>query len=59
MNEMTKPPASRHSVETASGRIGYLEQGAGPVALFVHGVLSEQPSVAASVGGPVRYPAGA
>jgi pimeloyl-ACP methyl ester carboxylesterase len=31
--------AARHSVETASGRISYLEQGSGPVALFVHGVL--------------------
>src|SRR5207244_12418842 len=31
--------AARHSVETASGRIGYTVQGAGPVALFVHGVL--------------------
>ena len=30
---------ARHSVETASGRIGYTEQGTGPVALFVHGVL--------------------
>jgi pimeloyl-ACP methyl ester carboxylesterase len=30
---------ARHSVETPSGRIGYVEQGAGPVALFVHGVL--------------------
>ena len=29
----------RHSVQTASGRISYVEQGAGPVALFVHGVL--------------------
>jgi pimeloyl-ACP methyl ester carboxylesterase len=29
----------RHSVQTASGRISYLEQGAGPVALFVHGIL--------------------
>jgi len=29
----------RHSVETPSGRISYLEQGRGPVALFVHGVL--------------------
>ena len=29
----------RHSVQTASGRISYLEQGTGPVALFVHGVL--------------------
>ena len=38
MNEM-KPLASRHSVLTSSGRIGYLEQGAGTVALFVHGVL--------------------
>ncbi len=29
----------RHSVETPSGRISYLQQGIGPVALFVHGVL--------------------
>ena len=29
----------RHSVDTPSGRISYLEQGRGPVALFVHGVL--------------------
>src|SRR5258705_11379935 len=30
---------ARHSVQTASGRISYTEQGTGPVALFVHGVL--------------------
>ncbi|HKU95457.1 MAG TPA: alpha/beta fold hydrolase, partial [Vineibacter sp.] len=30
---------ARHSVQTASGRISYTEQGSGPVALFVHGVL--------------------
>jgi len=30
---------ARHSIQTASGRISYLEQGNGPVALFVHGVL--------------------
>ncbi len=30
---------SRHSVKTASGHISYTEQGSGPVALFVHGVL--------------------
>lgn len=30
---------SRQSVQTASGCISYLEQGTGPVALFVHGVL--------------------
>jgi pimeloyl-ACP methyl ester carboxylesterase len=30
---------TRHSVQTSSGRISYTEQGAGPVALFVHGVL--------------------
>jgi len=30
---------TQHSVQTASGRISYTEQGAGPVALFVHGVL--------------------
>src|SRR6266545_2336505 len=29
----------KRSVLTASGRIAYAEQGAGPVALFVHGVL--------------------
>jgi pimeloyl-ACP methyl ester carboxylesterase len=28
-----------HTVETLSGRIAYHEQGSGPVALFVHGVL--------------------
>src|SRR5262245_8045844 len=27
------------SVKTASGRINYVEQGTGPIALFVHGVL--------------------
>jgi len=31
--------ATRHSVQTPSGRISYNEQGSGPVALFVHGVL--------------------
>lgn len=31
--------ATRNSVQTASGRIAYSEQGAGAVALFVHGVL--------------------
>ncbi len=30
---------TRRSVQTASGRISYVEQGTGPVALFVHGVL--------------------
>ena len=34
-----KPQAARHSVRTPSGVISYVEQGAGPVALFVHGVL--------------------
>src|SRR5208282_6833425 len=29
----------RRSVQTASGRISYVEQGSGTVALFVHGVL--------------------
>src|SRR5262245_4220393 len=29
----------KRRVQTASGRISYAEQGAGPVALFVHGVL--------------------
>jgi pimeloyl-ACP methyl ester carboxylesterase len=30
---------TKHTVQTASGRISYTEQGTGPVALFVHGVL--------------------
>ncbi len=34
-----KKALSRRSVQTASGRISYAEQGTGPVALFVHGVL--------------------
>ena len=34
-----RPSATPFSVQTASGRISYTEQGAGPVALFVHGVL--------------------
>jgi pimeloyl-ACP methyl ester carboxylesterase len=35
----TVAPAIQRSVQTPSGRISYIEQGAGPVALFVHGVL--------------------
>src|SRR5437879_560340 len=34
-----KGSAVRRSVQTASGRISYVELGSGPVALFVHGVL--------------------
>src|SRR6202035_4636416 len=34
----TKSPTKRN-VQTPSGRISYTEQGSGPVALFVHGVL--------------------
>lgn len=34
-----KGSAVRRSVQTASGRISYIERGSGPVALFVHGVL--------------------
>ena len=37
--ERNKPVAERKQVETSSGRISYIEQGGGPVALFVHGVL--------------------
>ncbi len=36
---LTKSTPCKRSVQTASGRIAYVEQGAGPVALFVHGVL--------------------
>jgi pimeloyl-ACP methyl ester carboxylesterase len=36
---MSKPALTRRSIQTTWGRIGYIEQGQGPVALFVHGVL--------------------
>src|SRR5712664_2736338 len=38
MNKNKSSPIQR-SVQTPSGRISYTEQGTGPVALFVHGVL--------------------
>src|SRR5258706_1601766 len=38
MNEK-KPSSIKRSVQAPSGRISYTEQGTGPVALFVHGVL--------------------
>jgi pimeloyl-ACP methyl ester carboxylesterase len=38
MNEKKSSPI-QHSVQTPSGHISYTEQGTGPVALFVHGVL--------------------
>ena len=31
--------SNQRKIDTPSGRIGYVEQGTGPVALFVHGVL--------------------
>src|SRR5580658_4440625 len=34
-----KPSATQRTVQTASGLISYTEQGTGPVALLVHGVL--------------------
>ena len=37
--EQKKRVAERKQVETSSGRISYMEQGRGPVTLFVHGVL--------------------
>lgn len=37
--EATQSLPRRQSVETASGRISFVEQGRGPAALFVHGVL--------------------
>ena len=37
--ERNQPVAERKQVETPSGRVSYMEQGQGPVALFVHGVL--------------------
>lgn len=37
--DRSKAWSIRRNVQTASGRISYTEQGTGPVALFVHGVL--------------------
>src|SRR5215470_7081177 len=37
--DVTNASATRQSVRIPSGRISYIEQGSGPVALFVHGVL--------------------
>src|SRR5215831_591058 len=37
--DVTNAAATRQSVQIPSGRISYVEKGAGPVALFVHGVL--------------------
>ena len=37
--EGNKSLPTKHTVQTTSGRISYTEQGTGPVALFVHGVL--------------------
>lgn len=34
-----RPSVQRHRVTTPSGTVSYVEQGTGPVALFVHGVL--------------------
>jgi len=42
MNGKKSSPIQR-SVQTPSGRISYTEQGTGPVALFVHGVLLKRP----------------
>lgn len=39
MGIVAKAETKRGSVQTPSGHISYVEQGAGPVALFVHGVL--------------------
>jgi pimeloyl-ACP methyl ester carboxylesterase len=39
MADRKKFVANRNSVQTPSGQISYLEQGTGPAALFVHGVL--------------------
>src|SRR5215813_14048055 len=37
--EGSKVSPIKRSIQTPSGRISYIEQGKGPVALFVHGVL--------------------
>src|ERR1700691_1325499 len=39
MQDRNKSVANRKSVHTPSGQISYVEEGTGPVALFVHGVL--------------------
>jgi pimeloyl-ACP methyl ester carboxylesterase len=37
--DTSQPLTAKRTVQTASGRIAYIEEGRGPVALFVHGVL--------------------
>jgi pimeloyl-ACP methyl ester carboxylesterase len=37
-HDIRVPKAERHHVETREGSVSYIEAGAGPVALFVHGV---------------------
>jgi pimeloyl-ACP methyl ester carboxylesterase len=39
MQHRNKSVATRKSVQVSSGQISYVEEGTGPVALFVHGVL--------------------
>lgn len=39
MPDRERSSENRNSAQTPSGRISYVEQGTGPVALFVHGVL--------------------
>lgn len=39
MQDRKKSVANRKSVQTPSGQISYVEEGTGPAALFVHGVL--------------------
>jgi len=37
--EIVRAMTTQHFAETASGKIAYVEQGSGPAALFLHGVL--------------------
>ena len=39
-HDIPVPKAERRHVETAEGRVSYIEAGSGPVALFVHGVVT-------------------
>jgi pimeloyl-ACP methyl ester carboxylesterase len=38
--ELPQLDARRHTVQTRSGKISYIDTGAGPVALFVHGIAA-------------------
>jgi|HubBroStandDraft_6_1064221.scaffolds.fasta_scaffold198542_1 hypothetical protein len=53
--ERNKPVAERKQVEIPSGRISYIEQGRGPVALFVAWRPPQWPPLASPTGRTVGH----